>query len=65
MYMAVIYSSEQGDANVPFIVVQLPDVSAIDEQGINNMHRHHSPLTFALLSQQHQVLRFYIPLNTK
>jgi len=48
--MAVIYSDQQENAKLPFIVVKLPDVSATDEQCIDDMHCHDSPLTFALLA---------------
>ena len=42
----------QRKANKPFIVVELLDISAANEQRVNDMYRHHSPLTFALMFQQ-------------
>jgi len=38
--------------NLPFVVVELPYISATDEQSIDHMYCHHSSLTFALLFQQ-------------
>jgi len=50
--MAITRSDQQQNANIPFTVVKLPYIGATDEQCINNVHCHHSPLTFALSIQQ-------------
>jgi len=50
--LTLCYHNQQQTKNLPFVVMELPDISATDEQCIDHMYRHHSPLTFALFNQQ-------------